>query len=262
MHQIDLAWHDLEGAVARWQLWAYLGLQDIRLRYRRSLLGPLWITLSMGVTIIAVSILYARIFHIDLHDYLPFFTVGFILWNFISALIIEGCTVFINDGGYIRQVPGPLLTYVLRSSWRSLIIFFHNFIIFFGVMAYVGIWPGWGFLEALVGLALVTINGTWTAVVTGILCARYRDIPQIIQSLMGVIFFLTPVIWQSNQLRGRFVFIEYNPFYHFLEVVRNPLIGNPVDPWSWWVTGGLAVVGSIFALLFFARYRRRIPYWV
>lgn len=94
MNQIGLAWHDLESAIARWQLWAYLGLQDIKLRYRRSLLGPFWITLSMGITIVAVSILYARIFHTDLQNYLPFFTIGFILWNFIATLIIEGCTVF------------------------------------------------------------------------------------------------------------------------------------------------------------------------
>ena len=262
MYQIGPAWHDLVGSIARWQLWAYLGLQDIKLRYRRSLLGPFWITLSMAMTIMGVGILYAKIMHTNMHDYFPFFTVGFMVWTYIASLITEGSTVFINDGGYIRQVPGPLLTYMLRSTWRSMIIFFHNFIIFFAVAAYLEIWSGWGYLLAIAGFALVTINCTWIALLAGILSARYRDIPQIVQSLVSVLFFLTPVIWQSTQLQGRFAFIEYNPFYHFLEVVRAPLINAPIDPRSWLITGGLAIVGWILALLFFGRYRRRIVYWV
>jgi len=259
---IGAGWRDLVGSVARWQLWGYLGLQDIKLRYRRSILGPFWITLSMGLTIAAVSILYARILQTNFHDYLPYFTVGFILWNYISALILDGCNVFINDGGYIRQVPGPLLTYVFRSTWRTMIIFFHNLAIIVAVLAFVQVWSGWGYLEALLGFALLTINGTWIALIAGVLCARYRDIPQIIQSLMSVLFFLTPVIWDTTQLKGRFFVVEFNPFYHFLEVVRAPLLGATIDPWSWWVSGGLALLGSLLAFVFFARYRGRIAYWV
>lgn len=262
MNQIALGWHDLAEAMARWQLWTYLGLQDIKLRYRRSVLGPFWITLSMGITIIGVGILYAKIMNTDLHSYFPYFTVGFILWNYIAALITEGGMTFVNDGGYIRQVPGPMSTYILRATWRSIVIFFHNFIIFFAVMAYLQIWSGWGYLLALAGFALVTINGTWIALLTGVLSARYRDIPQIVQSLVGVLFFLTPVLWQSNQLQGRFAFIEYNPFYHFLEVVRDPLLNAPLEPLSWVMTGALAILGWTFTLLFFGRYRSRIPYWV
>lgn len=262
MNHFGRGWRDLSEAIAHWELWTYLGLQDIKLRYRRSVLGPFWITLSMGITIVGVGILYAKIMHTELRDYFPYFTVGFILWNYIAALITEGSVIFINDGGYIRQVPGPLLTYVLRATWRSIIIFVHNFIIFFAVMAYLQIWSGWGYLLAVVGFALVTINCAWIALLTGIISARYRDIPQIVASFMGVLFFLTPVLWQSNQLKGRFFFIEYNPFYHFLEVVRDPLLNVPLDPRSWVMTGALAVLGWTFALLFLGRYHRRIAYWV
>lgn len=227
------------------------------------MLGPFWITLSMAVTIAAVGVVYSAIFQIDISGYLPFFAVGYILWFYLNALVIEGCVVFINDGAYIRQVPGPLLSYMFKSTWRSLIIFLHNSVIIVAVLLYSGLFPSpKDFLLSLFGLTLVTINGTWMAIFLGILCARYRDIPPIVQSLMGVTFFLTPILWDHTKLGRELIFVAFNPFYHLIEVVRGPLLGRPFQLSSWLIAIGMAVVGSAATFLFFARYRRRIAYWI
>lgn len=261
--QIQRAWKDVSETTRRWQVWSYIGLQEIKLRYRRSVLGPFWITLSMAATIVSVGVVYSAIFQTDVNDYLPFFAVGYILWFYLNALVNEGCLVFIYDCAYIRQVPGPLLIYIFKSTWRLLIIFFHNALIIVAVLLYSGLLPSLqNMVLSLFGLILVTINGTWIAIFLAILCARYRDIPPIVQSLMGVIFFLTPILWDQSRLPRDLTFVALNPFYHFIEVIRGPLLGRPFHLSSWLVTIGMASIGSALTFLFFARYRRRIAYWV
>jgi ABC-2 type transport system permease protein/lipopolysaccharide transport system permease protein len=260
--QLGRAWSDLVRSAGLRQLWLYHGWEDIKQRYRRSVLGPFWITISMATTILVVGILYAKIFRMDVATYLPYFAVGLMIWTYIISLVVEGCMIFINDGSYIRQVPVPLLTYVFKAAWRSLITFAHTFIIFVFVALYFGIWPGWGYLEAAAGLALITFNGIWCSMFLAILSARYRDIPQVVQNVMGVAFFLTPILWNPDTQPERIDFVDYNPFYHFLEIVRAPLLGGEPKLMNWIVAIGISVAGSLFAFLFFARYRRRIAYWV
>jgi ABC-type polysaccharide/polyol phosphate export permease len=260
--QVKRAWNDVVRSLGMWQVWAYIGLQDIKLRYRRSVLGPFWITLSMATTIVGVGILYSSIFRTDVGTYLPFLAVGLIVWSYIHNLIADGCMTFINDGAYIRQLPAPLLAYQFKATWRAAIIFAHNFLIFFAIALFFQIWPGWGFFTALLGFALVTINGAWIAIFLSIVCSRYRDVPQIVQSVLGIMFFLTPILWSRDALPGRAIFVDLNPFHHLIEVIRAPLLGISTEPLSWLVVAGMAIFGSGFTFLFFSRYRQRIAYWV
>jgi ABC-type polysaccharide/polyol phosphate export permease len=260
--QVTRAWRDLVNSLGSWQLWFYVGLQDIRLRYRRSAIGPFWITLSLAVTIVPVGIFYSSIFQSTVHVYLPYFAMGFILWAYITSLVVEGCLVFIQDGSYIRQLPAPLLTYLFKATWRAIIIFAHNFVIFVAVALYFQIWAGWGYLEAALGFVLLTINGMWMMLFLGTVCGRYRDIPPIVQSAVSVLFFITPVLWERQAAKQYSLFVDLNPFYHLIEVVRAPLLGDPVPPLSWLVVSVMALAGSSLTFLFFSRYRRRIAYWV
>jgi ABC-2 type transport system permease protein/lipopolysaccharide transport system permease protein len=260
--QIGRAWSDLVRSAGLRQLWIYHGWEDIKQRYRRSVLGPFWITLSTATTILAVGILYAKIFRIDVATYLPYFAIGLMVWTYITSLVVEGCMIFIADGPYIRQVPVPLLTYVFKAAWRSLIIFAHNFIIFLFIAMFFEIWSGWGYLYSIVGLAFITFNGIWSSLFLAVLSARYRDIPQVVQNVMGVAFFLTPILWNADAQPERIGFVEFNPFYHFIQIVRAPLLGTQPTLLNWLVVIGVSIAGSLFAFLFFARYRRRIAYWV
>jgi ABC-2 type transport system permease protein/lipopolysaccharide transport system permease protein len=260
--QLGLAWRDLVASLRLWELWIYIGLQDIKLRYRRSVIGPFWITLSMSATIVGVGILFSSILRSDITSYLPYFTVGFILWSYIVSLVVDGCMIFINDGPYIRQLPTPLLTYQFKATWRAIIVLAHNFVIFVAVSVYFGLWAGWGYLEAAVGFVLLTINATCVGLLLGIVSSRYRDVPPIVQSVMGVLFFLTPILWERTAIPGRALFVEINPLYHLIEIVRAPLLGTSAALSSWLIVIGMTAMGAAIVFVFFARYRRRIPYWV
>ncbi len=256
---VDIA----KGTVA-WSLWTMLGWQDIRQRYRRSVLGPFWLTISMGILVVMLGVLYASLFKMSITVYLPFVALGFIMWGLISGLVTDGCDVFHGSADIIKQMALPLSLHVYRVIWRNIIIFFHNITIFVIVALFFSIPPTSTTLLVLPGLALICINGLWLGLVLGLICARYRDVPQIVGSVMQVAFFLTPIFWKPELLPDRKLLwlLEYNPFFHFLELVRQPLLGHAPDPTSWQVVIGITIGGLVFALLLYRRYRSRIAYWI
>ena len=250
----------VEGARAL-HLWRMLGWQDVRQRYRRSKLGPFWLTISMGVLVSALGVLYSTLFRIEIADYLPFVAVGFIVWGLVSGLINEGCTAFIDAERIIKQVNLPLSVHVYRVVWRNFIIFGHNAVIYVAVAVLFSIWPGWTGLLALPGLALLFLNGIWAGLVAGLVSARFRDVPQIVTSVVQVAFFLTPIIWKPELLPDRAMVLALNPFFHLVEIVRAPLLGHAPSLVSWLSALGITLGGWLVAFVMYRRYRWRIAYW-
>jgi homopolymeric O-antigen transport system permease protein len=111
-------------------LWGHLGWQDIRQRYRRSVLGPVWISISMAVTAVALGILYAGLFGNPFEEQLPYILVGLIVWGLISGCINEGVDVFISNVGLIHHLPAPLSVHVYRLVWRQMLFFAHNLVVY------------------------------------------------------------------------------------------------------------------------------------
>ena len=259
--QAALAVRDIvQGARTR-HIWALLGWQDIRRRYRRSVLGPFWLTISMGVLVGALGTLYGVLLRVELADYAPFLALGFIVWTLISSVITDGCNAFISAEGIIKHVGLPFSVHVYRLLWRNLLILCHNSAVFVIVAAIFGVWPGWAGLLAVPGLALLCLNGLWAGLLLGIVSARFRDVPPIVASVVRILFFVTPIIWMPELMPGRAIVLDFNPFYHLVEIVRTPLLGKVPGLGSWLVALGITAAGWIVAFEFFRRYRRRIAYW-
>lgn len=245
-----------------WELWCSLGWHDIRQRYRRSIVGPFWLTLSMGIMVGGLAYLYAGLFGQDVETYLPYVATGIIIFSMISSLASEGSLVFIGSSALILQLRAPLSIYVYQMLWRNLLIFAHNISIYALILLFVKIDLGWNFFLAFVGLFLVLLNGFWVGLTLGGLSARFRDVPLIVASVMQVAFFLTPIFWTPGSLPNRALFVHLNPFYYLIEVVRMPLLGKTPPLSIWLVVIGFNVAGAVVATFFYARYRSRIAYWV
>ena len=260
--QAALALFDLIQGARTHHLWHLLGWQDIRQRYRRSVLGPLWLTLSMGALVSALGFLYGMLFKVEVAIFVPHLALGFIVWTLISSTANEGCKVFIDAEGIIKQVGLPLTVHMYRLLWRNLLILFHNALVFVVVAAVFGVWPGWAGLLALPGLALLCLNGLWAILLLGIISARFRDVPPIVTSIVRICFFVTPIIWMPELVPARAAVLEFNPFYHLVEVVRAPLLGKVPALSSWIAVLIMTIGGWVLAFAFFRRYRWRIAYWV
>jgi lipopolysaccharide transport system permease protein len=256
------AWKDVTDGFGRWRLWGRLGWNDILQRYRRSILGPFWLTASTATMVVALGVLYAELFNQAIDDFLPFFCVGLLLWTLIASYLTESGVLFTGSESYIKQISLPYSVYVYRSSWAKLIIFAHNFVIYIGVLIYFRIWPGAVALLAIPGLAIVVLNGTVASLTIGIVSARFRDIPQVIASVVQILFFLTPIFWKPSSLKGHAYVVDMNPFYHLLEVVRAPMLGNWPTLTNYVGALLITVINVAIASALFSRFRSRIAYWV
>ena len=257
-----LAIRDVRDGILLWPLWGRLGWNDILQRYRRSLLGPFWLTASMAIMVVALGTLYANLFKVEIQDFMPFLCVGLLVWNYISSVIGEAGTLFTGSESYIKQIRLPYSLYVYRFVWSRIIIFAHNFVIYFGILLYFAIWPGAVILLAIPGFILVTLNVALGSISIGMASARFRDIPQIVGSVVQIAFFMTPVMWKPELLGSRTYIVELNPFYHLIEVMRAPLLGNPFPLDSYIALGLITLVNLLVATVFFRRFRSRIAYWV
>lgn len=252
---------DFSTALQRRHLWVRLGWQDVMLRYRRSLIGPFWLTLSMGIMVGAMGLIYGELFKAESTTYLPYLTIGLLTWGLISSCISEGCQTFIESYWLILQVNVPLSMFPLRVVWRNFIVFAHNVVIYVIVVLIFGANYKLIAFAAIPGLLLIFINAFWCAILLGMLSARFRDLPQIVVNLMQLAFFATPIFWQANLITTRIIVVG-NPFYHFIELVRSPLLGQAPGLASWLVVGIVTLTGTAVTLLFFRRFRRRLSVWV
>jgi ABC-type polysaccharide/polyol phosphate export permease len=223
--QAQAALHDVREGLRRWELWVTMGWYDVRQHYRRSVLGPFWLTLSMAILVSALGYLYGGLFGYSLKDYLPYLALGLIFWGLISSFMIEGCTVFTAAAPFIHQVSAPLSIYVFRLLWRNVIILGHNILVYVGIAIGFGIWPGAVGLLSFPGLTILCLNGVSVSFLLGVLTARFRDIPPIVMSVVQILFFISPILWKPEQVPAKAIVVSSNPFFHLLNIVRQPLLG-------------------------------------
>ncbi len=259
-----LARADIAEACRRRNLAGMLGWQDIRRRYRRSGLGPFWITLSVLIMIGVIGVVFGQIFKAAITDYLPFLALGMILWSFVSSSIVDGCNCFIQADAIIKQLPIPLFVHILRMLWRNLLILLHSLPIYPLVLLLLGKSLTWVAWLSIPGFLLLIINLAWLALILAIACARYRDLAEIIANLLQIIFYLTPIMWMPKLLpaRAEFYLLEFNPFYHLLQLTRAPLLGELPQTNSWIICSSMALLGWLITLWLFDRYKYRIVYWL
>lgn len=262
-HGQNLAFADISGGLKQWRVWLLLGWQDIRLRYRRSYLGPWWLTLSMLVTILALGFLYGNLFKMPLEHYLPYLAIGLVVWSLFLSLVTEGTSAFVESSPYIKQISLPYSVFLLRVTVRNVIIFLHNIIPVILVLIFFQTKLSWSLLCLPLAFIIILINGFCYGWILGILGARFRDFQPIIASLMQIAFFVTPIIWLPEILPKKYEFISaYNPFAQFLELIRQPLLGAWPSTHAWLMSIGLGLVGIVVMLWLVNRTRKRIVYWL
>ena len=253
---------DIVNGARLYELWIRFAFHDIRQRFRRSVLGPFWLTISMGTMVAVLGFVFSTLFHQDVAKTLPYIATGLIFWGLLTTCINEGATVFIAAESDIRNLPMPLSVHFYRMMARNVVIWVFNMAIYAVVVVWFELVPGWNILWFIPGFVLFLINGAWISLAVGVLSTRYRDVPQVIANVIQVVFFLTPIFWSPESLPSRPAFVTLNPFYHLIEIVRAPLLGALVPLESWGLCIGMAVAGFGFTAWLYRRAHARIPYWV
>jgi lipopolysaccharide transport system permease protein len=225
-------------------------------------LGPWWLTLSTALTITVLGLLWSRIFAMDIGEYLPFFAVGHVVWLWMSAQLNDACAGFTQFEHIIKQTRLPYPTYLLRLGMRHTLILAHNAVVIAAVLVLCG--TGFHAVSwlALIGLVLVFVICVFLAIMLAIACTRYRDLPPLVASVLQIAFFLTPILWQPGALRSAAWMADFNPLFHWIELIRQPLLGQlPAAVHYGWTAGSLVVLGGA-SLWLLGRQRDRIAYWM
>lgn len=265
VNQAALAWADIRDGLKKWPIWTMLAYQDIKLRYRRSVLGPFWLTISMAITVYSMGLLYARLFHVELAHYFPYLVSGMLAWTMISTIVMEFTEGFAGSDAFIKQINLPYTLHIHRTISRNMIIFFHNLFVIIPVLIIFHETAPVNFKTLLLipGLFVLYFNALTYGITLAIIGARYRDIAQIIKSLIQVVFFITPVMWSPETLITHYHWVvDLNPFYAFLEMIRAPLQGQYPGITSLIMVTCLTLVGIVSSFMMLTRYRSRIVYWL
>ena len=253
---------DLAAGLSSWRLAWALARLDLRNRYRGSVIGPFWVTLSTAIMVVGLGLLYSTLLKQDLTVFLPHLAVSLIVWNTIANLVPEATNCLVSAEGVIRQLPLPLTTHALRCVFRNIFSAAHNLPLIIVVFLTIGRVPGVEGFLAIPGLLLLGLNAFAACIFLGMICARFRDIGQIVTNIMQLAFFMTPVIWRVELLGENAWRLYFNPFYPLLETIRGPLVDGGVSVGVWVAALGYSALLCGVAAAFFIRFRSRVAFWV
>jgi lipopolysaccharide transport system permease protein len=226
------------------------------------MLGPFWLTISTGVMVGSLGFLYSALFHMSLHEYLPFLALSQVLWGFVATLVGDACGAFTESEVVIRSVRMPFFLFSLRILVRNVLVLGHNVCVILVVYLAMRLWPGTAALMAIPALPIWIIDSLALSLLLGGICARFRDIMPIVTSVMQIAFFMSPIIWKPSQLGARAVWLPLNPFYDLLEILRAPLLGEAAPLLVWMAALIYSLILCGMAWVFFARVRGRISFWI
>lgn len=254
---------DMTGIFTRWHCWYLFSAQDIAMRYKRSVVGPFWISLSMGAFILGVSFVYARLFGAPFQDYLNRVATGYLMWHYLASMINEGSHSVMEAATSLKSISLPISVMAARVVARNIVVLLHNFVAVIPIMIVFGshhftlqvLW-------VIPGLAVYILLGVLVGMALGPIGARYRDISELLKTVTHLAFFVTPVIWPADRVDPDAFYIKYNPFYHLIELLRAPLLGAPATLDNWVMAVAFIAVALAGAMVSVRAASGRLVLWV
>lgn len=258
----DPALNDLIGGILSWEIWGRLCLNEVNRRYRRTLLGPMWVAVSLGVFSLVLSLVWAALWRQNVREYLPYLLSGLIPWMMIASSIGESTSTFMSAESLMksRQFSYSMLIHVVLG--RNIIVFGHNMITYILAAFACGVSINWQTLLFLPGFVLLVFNLAWICLIIAILCLRFRDFQQLVTIILQVVMFITPVFWPVSQLTGRTaIIVDVNLLFHMIDLIRSPLLGKSPQLESYIICILAGFVGWLSAYLLLRSKRHRLVYW-
>ena len=256
--------NDYINSIKKPMTWLFIGLMDVSLQYKRTILGPWWNTMGIVLIISVLSSIWANLLKIDINFFIPYFTIGFIVWSWFSSTLIDMSKCLIEVEGLLKQVNIPLSSHLLRISIRNFIIFLHNSALIFLVITFFNL--DVLFLEfilfSLPGIVLIFLSINSLGIIISLLSLRYRDIGNLIFFVLQILFFLTPVLWHPDILDKHLSIVEMNPMYYWVDIIRQPILGLDIHNNSLIIIATSTIVLLIISFYMIGKYKNRLIYWL
>lgn len=258
----ELRFHRLpSGLLNEINLAFFLAWYDVRHRYARSVIGPFWITLQTGIFAACIGFVFSEISHVPVQEFLPYFAVSFVMWNFLAGATNNATTALLSAGGFIKDRGLPAYVFFLQCFFRHLLFLAHNAAVPLALFLVFGGASLSGAILAIPGLLVFAGIVLCVCLISGALATRFRDVQPLVESVVNLAFLASPIMWKPHLLEGRQYLLNFNPVVHLLAIWRAPLLGEPY-PWeSLAISVGLlaaTAVGAAYAV----RRLRRAAFWI
>ncbi len=254
---------DLIDGLHLWRLWVRMGWMDVLRRYRRTVIGPFWNTINVGLFVAMTGFMYSSIFNQDSATYLPYLASGYAAWVPVNTFVSEAAGAFISAEGIAKQMRIPLSTFIYAGIVRNALVFLHNITIFIAVAILFEIDANKNTFLVVPAIGLLMLNAVWVGILVAMLCARYRDLQPTVGSILQISFLVTPVFWLPSQAgSAQRIFVDFNPLYHFINILRAPLQGGAPDMLSWYVVLGVTAIGWLMTIVIYNHRRNSIVFWL
>ncbi len=254
---------DFASGLWHYRIWRELAWEDFVKRYRRSYFGALWATVSFMIFALAILFFFASVTGSGTYDMTSYILLGFLVFQLLSNAVNDGANVFISSATWIKSARMPLSLFAFKGITHLLMVFCFNAV----GAAILLLWHGYRFPQesywAIAGFAVILLDCVWVFLLLGVIVSRYRDLSHLISAIMRMAFFVSPILWEPATRGGaRAMIALYNPFTHFMAIVREPLLTGQIPVFSWIVVGWISLAGWLIGTLVFCLGRRRVIYWV
>lgn len=240
----------------------YMAWADTKARYKKSILGPFWITGGNAIAILGLSIVWANLLNEDINTFIPSLTIGLVIWQLLAGTINDAPSTFTRQSNLLRSIPIPHWFFVIRALSKQVINFLHNLVIVAVVLWYFDIPLEIQALLSILGAFLVLANLFWITYLLGVLGARFQDIEHLVTALLPLLFFVSPVIFRPDRLPVDLNIIWMNPLSYFIEVVRSPLISDTPNFESFITMAAFLIIGSTVTYWVIRLKGRQLAFWV
>ena len=253
---------EIKSAIYNTDYWLYLAISDIRRKYARTSVGYFWSIFNPILFITIVGACYSMIFNTPVSVLVPHLSISYFTWQFVTSCINESAPLIHSHGIILKtsRITAPML--MLRTIARNLIIFLQNVILSVLIIAYFQGLPVYVELS-IVGIFLILLAITPLCFIIALFTSRYHDIEQIIQSVLLIVFFVTPILWLPSMLKPEQMWlVNWNPVFYFLELVRGPMLGTWPPLISYIVAVGMSASLTLAAFVLYSRVRPRLAHWI
>lgn len=260
---MGLFFRDVRAGFSMYDIWLAFAWDEMQARYRRSVLGILWIIISYGIFVVGIAAFFGGFAEMGLASFTLYVALGYAVFQFLVGNVVDGCQVFASSAIWIKSTSLPYSVYVYKSIFRALFPFGLQMVIVGAVMVFLQIPLTWKALMVFPALAAFLATATALQYLLGLIAARFRDVTHLIDSITRILIFMTPVLWVREERSGLTALVaDLNPLTHYVEIFRAPIMGVDARPLSWLVVVGVTLGLWLVAAGAMARMRRRLPFWI
>lgn len=253
---------DLIRGSRQWRIWSALAWNIIKMQYRRTVIGPFWITLQQTIFIIVLGYIFAGIQKEKFSPFFLYFATGYTIWLLISSFVTTAGNTFMGINGLPNMTQVALSNHIYLQFASQMMLFAHKVVPLIVILSLSHNIIAVNIPLLICGFCLLLVFGFWISALLGCLSLRFQDLKPAIASAMQVMFFLTPIMFEQSRIPGGEALSNFNPFFHIIVVVRGNIINENVTSINYIAAIVINIIGICFTLWVLRWSRPKLAFWV